>query len=340
MPIRSTDDLIDALKEAKLLSPSQMDILVMSLRAGFVEPAELAEDLVLKRWLTLYQAKEVFRGRGKKLYLGPYLLLDRLGAGSMSVVFKARHRRLGRIDALKVIRPERLDDPRVLRCFLDEAEAAARLSHPNVVSVYDAGATAGSCFLAMEYVEGTDLERLVKRHGRLPAARACRYVQQAALGLQHAHDRGLVHRDVKPSNLLLSLDGTTVKMGDLGMALLPPRGEGKNGAAVFSNRALMGTPDYVAPEQVEDPWGVDGRADIYALGCTLYFLLTGRPPFQGGTPLDKLQRHRLEEPPGLKRLQRRLPAGLVAVLRHLLAKKREERCQTPREASQALAPFC
>jgi serine/threonine-protein kinase len=337
MALRTVDDLIEALQKAQLLSPSRMDVLVMSLRAGFVSPALLAEDLVLKRWLTLYQVTEIFRGRARGLVLGKYLLLERLGAGGMAVVFKAQHRRLRRTDALKVVRPERLADPRVLPCFLHEAQAAARLSHPNVVTVYDAGEAGGRLFLAMEYVEGTDLERLVQGGGPLPVARACAYARQAALGIQHAHDRGLVHRDLKPSNLLLAADRDVVKVVDFGMALLPrlPRK-----AAAAAARTVMGTPDYLAPEQAADPWKVDGRADVYALGCTLYFLLAGRPPFPGGSAEDKLRRHREARPTRLERLRPDVPPGLARVVRHTLRKRPASRIPTLQVVAEALAPFC
>jgi serine/threonine-protein kinase len=337
MALRTIDDLIEALQETQLLSPSRMDVLLMSLRVGFVEPADLAEDLVLKRWLTLYQAKEVFRGRARELLLGKYVLLDRLAAGGMALVFKAQHRRLHRIDAVKIIRPDRLQDPRVLHCFLHEAEAAARLSHRNVVRVYDADEADGRHFLAMEYVEGIDLERLVKQQGPLAVPSACDYARQAAEGIHHAHERGLIHRDVKPSNLLLTADGALVKVVDLGMALLPRR---PPSAADGAARTVMGTPDYLAPEQADDPWNVDVRADVYGLGCTFYFLLTGRPPFPGGSAHDKLRRHREARATRLERLRRDLPEDLAKLIRRMLAKKPGDRIQTLAEVAEALRPWC
>jgi serine/threonine protein kinase len=335
MPIRTIDDLIEALQRSDLLSPSRMDALVMNLRVGFVDPTALAEDLVLKRWLTMYQARELFRGRTRGLYLSKYLLLERLGAGGMAVIFKARHRKLDRVDALKVLRPDRLSDPRVLPCFLREAEAAARLNHPNVITVYDAGAESERYFLAMEYVEGTDLEHLVKRQGPLPISRACDSARQAALGIQHAHDKGLIHRDVKPSNLLVNGEGV-VKVGDLGMALLPRFAHSTSA----TKRTIMGTPDYLSPEQAVDPWKVDCRADIYGLGCTLYFLLAGRPPFAGGSAEDKVRRHRKSMPTRLDHLRNEVPADLVELVEQTLAKKPADRPQTLLEVAAALATWC
>jgi serine/threonine-protein kinase len=341
MSIRSIDGLITALQDADLLSPTQMDELVMNLQTGFVEPAHLAEDLVLRRWLTLYQAKEIFLGRTWQLILGKYVVLDQLGAGGMAVVFKARHRHLGRVDALKVIRPRHLANPKVLDCFLHGAEAAARLGHANIVTTYDVDEAHGRHFVAMEYVEGTDLERLVRRAGPLLVRPACEYVRQAALGLQHAFERGVVHRDVKPHNLMLTDNRRLVKVLDMGLALLRPQpGDCPAAAEPPGRPLLMGTPDYMAPEQAADPWAVDTRADVYGLGCTLHFLLTGQPPFPDGEVPDKLLKHQRTEPPALEDLRADLPAGLPCVVRRMMAKDPRDRYQRPLEAARALQPFC
>jgi serine/threonine-protein kinase len=341
MSIQSVDCLIRALRDSELLSPTQMDALVMNLQTGFLEPADLAEDLVLKRWLTLYQAKEIFRGRARGLTLGNYVLLEELGAGGMAVVFKARHRHLDRVDALKVIRPRHLANAKVLECFLHGAAAAARLAHPNIVRTYDADEAHNRHFVAMEYVEGTDLERLVREQGPLAAGRACQYLRQAALGLQHAFEHGVVHRDVKPHNLMLTDKGRLLKILDMGLALLREQpGAQQLAPGEAAGRVLMGTPDYMAPEQAEDPWQVDTRADVYSLGCTLYFLLTGRPPFPEGEVNDKLLRHRQDEPPPLKGLCRKVPAGLADLVRRMMAKGPPDRPQTPLEVAEGLQPFC
>jgi serine/threonine protein kinase len=335
--IRSVDGLIDALAEADLLSAGQMEALAMNLRAGFVEPAELAEDLVRRRWLTLYQAREIFQGRSAELALGPYVLVDRLGAGGIGQVFKARHRRLGRLDALKLLRPEHLANQRVLRSLWAEVRAASRLSHPNVVALYDAGKEGGRHFLAMEYVPGTDLGRLVLDGGPLSVNEACVCALQAARGLHHAHERGVVHRDVTPSNLLLAEGPGLVKVLDLGMALVRhPEGIRSRSEA---GQALMGTPDYAAPEQARDSWAVDARADVYGLGSTLYFLLAGRPPVPGGSPAEKVLAHLRQEPAPLGELRPGLPAGLEEVVRRMMAKEPAERFPTLEEVARALAPF-
>ena len=202
----------------------------------------------------------------------------------MGEVFKARHPKLGRVVALKLIRKERLDNPAAVRRFHREVQAAAQLEHPHIVRAYDADEAGDLHYFVMEYVEGTDLARLVKRDGPLTVDRACDYVRQAALGLQHAYERGMVHRDIKPANLLLTAKGDVVKVLDMGLARLDrPEKDAGASSTLTQEGAVMGTPDYIAPEQARDSHTVDIRADLYSLGCTLYFLLAGRVPFPGGT---------------------------------------------------------
>jgi serine/threonine protein kinase len=260
-----------------------------------------------------------------------YEILEKLGEGGMGVVYKARHVALDRIVALKVISRALLANPSALARFRREARAAARLSHANLVTVHDAGASGDDHFLVMEYVAGIDLAQCLAQRGALPPREACDYIRQAALGLEHAHERGLVHRDIKPSNLLVAPDGT-VKLVDLGLALIRP-----GAADLAANDTLtqeggfMGTPDYVAPEQALDPHAADIRADIYSLGCTLYHLVTGRPPFPGGSFAQKLLRHQQEEPAPFK------PAAVLKIVRTMMAKKAADRYQTPGAVAEALA---
>src|SRR5262249_31228812 len=233
----------------------------------------LARDLIRREWLTVYQVNKLLQGRGQELFLGPYLLLQRLGEGGMGKIFKARHQRLRRIVALKVIRKERLDTPNALGRFYNEIRAVAQLAHPNIVRAYDADEVDGKHFFTMEYVEGTDLAQVLKKQGRLPVALACDYVRQAALGLQHAFERGLVHRDIKPGNWLVSTAGV-VKIRDVGLARRCLDEEDENGPLTREG-AVMGTVDYLAPEQARDSHAADVRSDLYSLGCTFYHLLTG-----------------------------------------------------------------
>jgi serine/threonine protein kinase len=272
--------------------------------------------------------------------LGPYVVLEELGRGGMGRVFKARHRLLGRLAAVKVMHPWLAAESDAVARFRREIEAAARLRHPNVALVYDAGEHAGALYFAMEYAPGRDLDRLLAEHGPLTAAAACDCARQAALGLQHAHDHGLIHRDVKPSNLMVGKAGL-VKVLDLGVALLPPPDAGGADAAPLTRPgALMGTADYMAPEQADDPHQVDARADVYSLGCTLYHLLAGRPPFLGGSLVEKLYRHQRETPAPVDRLRPDLPSGLAEVVAGMLAKNPADRYQTPLAAAQALEEWC
>ncbi len=330
-------DLLEALRDSRVLPPAELDRLLGDPQLCALGAKALAGELLRRDALTAYQANQLFLGKGGDLVLGPYVLLERVGQGGMGSVFKARHSRLGRIVALKVIRKERLASPDAVRRFRREIQAAAQLNHPNVVVAYDAEEAAGTHYLAMEFVEGADLARLVKEKGPLPVARACEYVRQAALGLQHAHEQGLVHRDVKPSNLLLGPDGQ-VKVLDLGLARLNAVPSPECAESVLTETgAVMGTPDYIAPEQVEQSNAVDVRADVYSLGCTLYHLLAGAPPFAGFSMGKKLACHLATEPPRLENVRPDVPAALGAVVRKMMAKRPEDRYQVPGEVAQALA---
>src|SRR5688572_22053119 len=204
-----------------------------------------------------------------------YRLVARLGQGGMGTVYRALHSRLGKVVAVKVLPPDLMQADAVSR-FQREMRAVGKLHHPNIVQAFDAGEHEGTHFLVMECVDGCDLHSLVKQRGPLSIADACEIVRQAAVGLQHAHQHGLVHRDIKPSNLMLSEEGQ-VKLLDLGLALI--QGPTNQGGDLTMACQVMGTPDFVAPEQASDSHSVDIRADIYSLGCTLYYLLSGAPPY-------------------------------------------------------------
>jgi len=337
MPVVSASVLADNLRDLHLLTPEQMRELSRDLLPHFAEPKALAGELIRRGWLTPYQANLVLQGRGGELLLGSYVLLERIGEGGMGQVFKAQNWKLGRVVALKVIRKERLANDDAIRRFHREIRATAQLSHPNVVAAHDADEVHGTHFFAMEYVEGSDLAKLIKQHGQLPIAQACDWMRQAALGLQHAHERGLVHRDIKPHNLLLTKQGV-VKVLDLGLAHLGEGGgDDEESSTLTQEGAVMGTLDYIAPEQIGDSHGVDIRADLYSLGCSLYQLLSGKVPFPGGKPIDKLYKHRHEQPTPLEMLRPDVPAAVAAVVYRLMAKRPEDRYATPAEAAVALA---
>ena len=333
----TANSLMDALRQHRLLDLTQLDELNS---LGFPDPKALAKELIQRGWLTPYQANQLLNGKGQQLLLGSYILLERLGEGGMGQVFKARHRNLNRISAIKLIRKERLDNPNAVRRFQREVRSAAALSHPNIVLAYDADQIGGTHLLVMEYIEGAiDLSKLVKKNGPLPVPQACEYIRQAALGLQHAHERGMVHRDIKPANLLLSDGGKTVKVLDMGLARLdhPAVEDDELSSTMTQEGTVMGTPDYIAPEQALDTHTVDIRADLYSLGCTFYYLLAGRVPFPGGSFIQKINKHQFEEPLPVEKLRPEIPPDIAKVVRKLMAKKPVARYQTPAEVAAALA---
>jgi WD40 repeat protein len=271
-----------------------------------------------------------------------YHILAPLGAGGMGSVYKAEHRLMERLVALKVINPRLTADAEAVERFRREVKAAARLTHPNIVTAYDAEQAGDTHFLVMEYVEGVSLAHWVQKEGPLPVRRACDFVRQAALGLQHAHEQGMVHRDVKPQNLMLteargSPSADVVKVLDFGLARFAS--ENAPVEALTQDNAVMGTPDYIAPEQADDPRQADIRADVYSLGCTLYFLLTGQVPFPRRTVFQKLLAHRVTSPTQVSELRKDVPPELVRLLERMMAKEPAQRFQTPAEVAQALAPF-
>jgi serine/threonine protein kinase len=343
----TTASLIDTLREHGLLSAAQFAALASEPLRRSVAPRMLARELLQRGWLTAYQVNQLLLGRGADLVLGPYLLLERLGEGGAGQVFKARHQNMNRVVAVKLLRKELLADAQVVARFYREIQIVSQLDHANVVHAYDAGPAGAGHFLAMEYIEGTDLGKLVKQGGPLPVQQACAYIRHAALGLQHAHERGLVHRDIKPHNLIVSLKEGLVKVADLGLARLPRpineectaalSGVRTTGTLTPENAMMLGTTDYMAPEQALDFHRADIRSDIYSLGCSFYYLLAGQPPFAGGTLAQKLLKHQQSEPPGLVTFRNDVPGDVVAVLRKLLAKQPQDRYQTPGQVAEALA---
>ncbi len=268
-----------------------------------------------------------------------YDILRELGRGGMGVVYLAQNKLMGRPEVLKVVSSHLVNRSGVADRFLAEIRNAAKLHHTNVVTAYSAFRLDESLVLAMQYVDGLDLARLVAARGPLPVAQACNYVHQAAKGLQHAHDHGMVHRDIKPSNLMLARDGdrAVIKVLDFGLAKV--RSESPTDGTLTHDGQMLGTPHFIAPEQISNARGADIRADIYSLGCTLYYLLTGGPPFQGASLYDLLQAHHSMDAKPLNLARPEVPVELAALVAKMMAKEPERRFQEPKEVAQALAPF-
>jgi serine/threonine-protein kinase len=340
MPLETVASLVDEVKKYDLLEPDQLDALTSQLLAKFPDAWTLAEQMVKWAWLTPYQVKRLSDGDGASLVLAHFIILDRLGEGGVSQVFKAWHKSQRDIVALKVIHPELLHNEEAVGRFRREMTAVAKCDHPNIVKAFELSSTGDLLYLAMEFVTGQDLDRQVLNNGPLALGLACEYIRQAALGLQHIHERGLVHRDVKPANLFVTADGSTVKLLDLGLALLRNIPGSQEVAQRLTREGIMiGTPDYLPPEQAIDPRRVDIRADIYSLGCTFYFLLTGQPPFPGSSLVDKLMKHQAAEPTKTEALRPGVQQALQETVTKMMAKKPDDRYQQPGEVAAAVAPF-
>jgi len=346
MLLTSVNILVDSLRETDLLRRDQYQQLVDDLSTKIEDPQELARHIVKLGWISLYQAKKLLAGRGSDLVLGNYVIIDKLGEGGMGKVYKARQLRLSRTVALKVVRPNLIVNEMAIKRFLREAKAAAQLAHPNIVRLFDADQVGNRHYLAMEYVEGTDLANLVREQGQLPVAMASSFIRQAATGLQHAHDMNLVHRDIKPSNLLVSApnksgkydSGGVVKILDMGLARITLQDDDA-ASALTQDGTVIGTPDFMSPEQAKNSSTVDGRSDLYSLGCSFYYLLTGQTPFPHGTTLEKLMQHQIDPPPKVQSLRPDIPDEVARIIHKLLAKNPGDRYGNGATLASALDPW-
>ncbi|WP_439623089.1 serine/threonine protein kinase [Gemmata sp.] len=347
MQITTVDALCQALRDSKLLTDEELLVPVRELEPHWGDLPAALKLLVERKYVTVYQLRKVIHAKAEELFLGPYVILDKLGEGGMGRVYKARHVRMGRQVALKIIRPNLLSNPIIRGRYQREVEAAGTLRHPNIVCVDDAGESHGKYYMAMEFVDGIDLSRLIKDRKPLDAGEACEYVRQAALGLQHAHENGFVHRDIKPSNIIVSGERhvahakspAVVKILDMG--LVRPLGfDDVPGAAELTRAGtVVGTPDYMAPEQAKNSSGVDPRADLYSLGCTLYYLLTAQAPFPDGSPIEKLLKHQLDPTPLVRARRPELPQVLDDIIGRLTAKRPEDRYPSAAAVAEVLAPI-
>ena len=293
----------------------------------------LARQAVKLNQLTLWQAQQLLAGRTSGFRVDRYLLLDLIGHGGMGRVYLARDTRLNRLVALKILAPERMNNPRAIARFQREARVGAQLQHENLVRIYDFGESSGRYFLVMEYIEGKTVGGLITAQGAMPAPTAARLTRQIALGLEHAHRKGLIHRDVNPYNVLVTHEGIA-KLADLGLAIDLAEEE-----RVTRDGATVGTFDYVAPEQARHSHAADIRSDIYSLGCTIYHMISGQVPFPSPSLPEKLFAHQAVEPEPLGQLVPGVPPGLVEVIQRMMRKLPEDRYATPLQVAQALEPF-
>jgi serine/threonine protein kinase len=333
--------------------PSVEEFIATLLRSGLIEEAawqrwyapkaeqfdaseDLAQALVADNLITPWQNEKLLEGKSKNFFLGRYRILEQLGAGSMGAVFLAEHTVMRHRVALKVMAGRLQGSTRHIERFEREARATAAVNHPRIVRAFDVEMSGETPYLVMEYVEGDDLQKIVVRNGVLDVREAAEYIRQTAEGLHAAHLAGLVHRDIKPSNILLDRAGQ-IHILDLGLARLEAGDEAS--LTMMHNSRALGTVDYVAPEQARDSHSVDARADIYSLGCTLYFLLAGGPPFDEGTIPQRLLAHQNKKPPDVRLARPEIPDDLAKIYEKMLVKDPARRFQTAADVAAALQAF-
>ena len=338
MPKPKVDAFLDLVRRSGLVEKDRLNALLLELKreAGghsITDTGFVADRIVQAELLTRWQADRLLEGRHKGFFLGKYKLLGLLGTGGMSSVYLAEHVLMQRRVAIKVLPKSRVEDTSYLARFHREARAAASLDHRNIVRAYDVDNEGSIHYLVMEYVDGRDLQHIVQEDGPLDYVAVADYIRQAAEGLAHAHESGLIHRDVKPANLLVD-QKNVIKLLDLGLARFTD--EDKASLTVAFDENVLGTADYLAPEQALDSHGVDARADIYGLGCSMYFLLTGHAPFVGGTLPQRLMMHQKEPPPSVFIDRPDAPPDLVAICMKMVAKKPDDRYQSAEEVARTL----
>jgi len=346
MTLETSEDLLAALQQSGLFTAEQFEEIVRDLNPSQGTAESLMKRLVRREQITVYQLKKVLHGKADELQVGSYIVTDKLGEGGMGKVFRARHRGTGETVALKVVRSALIANLVVRGRYAREVQTASTLAHPNIVRLYDSGEADGRFYLAMEFVDGIDLARLMHDFGKLEVAEACEYTRQIALGLQHAHEKGFVHRDIKPSNIVVAgerhlpqaTEPAIVKILDLGLAraidpddMVMPN--------LTRDHTVVGTPDYMAPEQAKNSKTPDPRSDLYSLGCALYFLLSGQVPFSGRGPIEKIIAHQTQLPQPLLSLRPEVPRGVIELIERLMAKRPEDRIQTAGELAAALEPY-
>lgn len=341
MAVPSTiDEFLELVRKSTVVDEKRLDAYLEKQRTQGNLPTEVgkyAGVLVRDGVLTQFQAEQILLGKWRRFSIGKYKVLERIGSGGMGSVYLCEHKLMRRRVAIKVLPTAKAEEPSALERFQREARVVAALDHPNIVRAYDIDQEDKLHFLVMEYIDGSSLQEIVKRHGPLSIARASHYIRQAAAGLHHAYQVAhIVHRDIKPGNILVDRQGV-VKILDMGLARFFHDEEEILTRKYDEN--VLGTADYLAPEQALDSHDVDIRADLYSLGATFYFCLTGNTPFNEGTVAQKLIWHQTRQPKPVRSLRPEVPEGIAAVIEKLMAKDREQRYQTPAEVVEALAAW-
>jgi serine/threonine protein kinase len=334
----TTREFLDLVQRSGVVDDVRLKTYLAKLSPASVfpsKPSTLASQLVRDGMLTIFQAEQVLAGRWRRFTIGPYKALEYLGSGKQANVFLCQNTVLQRRVAVKVLPSSSNNDPVSVKRFMRECQILAGLDHPNIVRPYDLGQDDALHYMALEYVDGSSLEEIVQKRGQMDVTRVAHYVRQAALALQHVHERGVVHRDVKPAEILVDRRGG-VKLIDMGLARIVP--DGISAPTGRYDGAMLGTPDYMAPEQAVDP-RVDIRADIYGLGATFYFCLTQRTPLEGGTAAETLPGQQTRQPEPIRQLRPEVPDGLAALIERMMAKDPAWRPQTSQEVAAALAPY-
>lgn len=345
MPTKpSADSFLSAVRQSGLVEESQLK----KFWQGFEQAGkdaqdtdQIASELIGSNLLSKWQIDKLLQGKHKGFFLGKYKLISLLGSGGMSAVYLAEHTLMRRRVAIKVLPQARIEDSSYLERFHREAQAVASLDHPNIMRAYDVDQEGKVHFLVMEYIEGQSLLELVSSKGPLPYVSCAEYMRQAAEGLSHAHEEGMIHRDIKPGNILVDKRGV-VKILDMGLAMFfDPTGKDDETASltIQHDERVLGTADYLSPEQALNSHNVDIRTDIYSLGCTFYFILTGHPPFPEGSLAQRLLYHQTKAPAPVEKDRPDVPPSLTAILRKMMEKRPEDRYQNATEVQEALAKW-
>src|SRR5262245_11582087 len=338
MATLSVESFLDFVERSELVEPETLRTTLDEFKQAHggemtTDADLLANFLIDRKLLTSWHVEKLMEKKYRGFSLGKYRMLRLIGSGGMSTVYLAEHKLMHRQRAIKVLPKRRVNDSSYLARFHLEAQATSQLDHPNIVRCYDVDNDGDTHYIVMEFIEGKDLNTIVKQEGPLPLELACNYIAQSAEGLAHAHEKGLIHRDVKPANLLMDKKGI-VKILDLGLALFSDNAQAS--LTVEHNENVLGTADYLAPEQAVNSHKVDHKADIYGLGCSLYFLLTGRPPFPDGTLAQRIAKHQSQMPEDIRKLRADCPRDLADICVKMMQKRPEKRFANMREVADAL----